>query len=71
MNRWRQRSVAGPAGKLRARNAGHPSQPPIDLGFALSVYGKNADGKLVEIHGDEASAALEIWTSVKAWPTEQ
>ncbi len=48
MNRGRQRSARPPA-------AG--GQASIDLGFTLSVYGKDADGRLVAIqHPDMPDA---------------
>ena len=69
MNRWRQRNVGTPSGKLRAQDAG---QSPIDLGFSLSIYGKNADGTLVELSGGEpGDRDLDKLRGIEPWPTEQ
>jgi hypothetical protein len=62
MNRGRQRND-----KAAAMDDG--ARAPIDLGLDLSVYGKDADGRLVEI-----SAAEPAWygfTLSETWPTEQ
>ena len=65
MNRGRQRSA-----KLRAESIDRGA--PIDLGIALSVYGKDGDGKLVEIQG--AGQQEPCWYGFslnETWPTEQ
>ncbi|MGH6745324.1 MULTISPECIES: hypothetical protein [unclassified Novosphingobium] len=41
----------------------------VDLGLALSIYGKREDGSLVEI-GDPASP-LAHQSAAGTWPTEQ
>jgi len=56
------------------RGAARPKQPPmvageVDLGLALSIYGKREDGSLVEI-GDPASP-LAHQSAAGTWPTEQ
>ncbi len=42
---------------------------PIDLGIALSVYGKTPQGRLVEL--SETGAAPDELTTFDTWPTEQ
>ncbi len=63
MNRGRQREGKGQATSLDAARA------PIDLGLSLSVYGKDADGRLVEIN--TAEPAWYGFSLSETWPTEQ
>ena len=64
MNRGRQR-----CGKIRAETVDGSERAPIDLGLGLSVYGKDADGKLVEIGSPEP--AWYGFSLSETWPTEQ
>ncbi len=44
----------------------------IDLGFALSVYGKDADGRFVAIQpADMPDAQWNLHSGLEPWPTEQ
>ena len=64
MNRGRQRQD-----KVQATAMDIRPGAPIDLGMSLSVCGKNADGKLIEI-----GAPVPAWygfTADDTWPTEQ
>ena len=49
MNRGRQRNA-----KLRAGSGDRGDHAPIDLGIALSVYGKDGDGRFVELRAGDA-----------------
>ncbi len=64
MNRGRQRND-----KIQAAAMDDAGRAPIDLGLGLSVYGKDADGRLVEIGG--AEPAWYGFSLSETWPTEQ
>jgi hypothetical protein len=64
MNRGRQRND-----KIQAAASDGSARAPIDLGMSLSVYGKDEDGRLVEI-GDPEPAWYGFSLS-ETWPTEQ
>jgi hypothetical protein len=64
MNRGRQRED-----KVRAAAIDDTERASIDLGLSLSVYGKDADGKLVEIGAPEP--AWYGFSLSETWPTEQ
>lgn len=58
-------------GSSQSRENGgwQPIADPIDLGVALSIYGKHADGSLFEL-GNPASP-LSRHSAAGTWPTEQ
>ena len=63
MNRGRQRS---------AKHRAEGQRQSIDLGIALAVYGKDADGKLVELQPAAGQEPCWYGFSLKeTWPTEQ
>jgi hypothetical protein len=64
MNRGRPR-----ADKVRPTGLDGAGRASIDLGLGLSVYGKDADGKLVEIGAPEP--AWYGFSLDETWPTEQ
>ncbi len=63
----------GPQNAPRGKDAPSTTQSAepasIDLGIALSVYGKTPQGRLVELN--EAGAAPDDLTTFDTWPTEQ
>ncbi|WP_159869542.1 hypothetical protein [Novosphingobium sp. 9U] len=56
-------------GGIASQQAKHSSVSAVDLGLALSVYGKDKDGSLFEI-GDTTSP-LAQQSAAGTWPTEQ
>ena len=69
MNRGRQRQDKIHAAAMDSSGRASIDPGEIDLGLGLSVYGKDADGRLVEIGGPAPS-----WYGFsvdETWPTEQ
>jgi hypothetical protein len=67
MNRGHRRSA-----KLPAESVGRGRDASIDLGMALSVYGKDGAGKLVELQAGDAQEPCWYGFSLsEASPTEQ
>lgn len=55
--------------KARTAISDDVARAPIDLGLSLSVYGKDADGRLIEIGAPEH--AWYGFSLSETWPTEQ
>lgn len=67
MNRGRHRSA-----RLRMESIDRAAPASIDLGFTLSVYGKDADGRLIAIqHPDMPDGQGDDFSGLEPWPTEQ
>ena len=69
MNRERQRQDKIHAVAMDSSGCAPIDPGEIDLGLSLSVYSKDADGRLIEVGGAEPS--WYGFTVDETWPTEQ
>ena len=60
------RGKAEPSAKSAVREPSATAASPIDLGIALSVYGKTLQGRLVEI-----DPSCPVPPELDTWSTEQ